>query len=69
MNNENIDLIGHFHAAGVPGDSELWIEELNHKNIIKKIDEIGHKGYFDLEYFPELDSEKSLRQTKEYLSQ
>lgn len=66
---ENIDIIGHFHAAGVPGRHELWMGELNYKNIIKKIDELGYKGYFGLEYFPEIDSEKSLRQTKEYLGQ
>jgi hydroxypyruvate isomerase len=65
---ENIDIIGHFHAAGVPGRHELWMGELNYKNIIKKIDELGYEGYFGLEYFPEIDSEKSLQQTKEYLS-
>jgi len=41
MNNENIDFISHFHAAGVPGRHELWMGELNYKNIIKKIDELG----------------------------
>lgn len=69
MNNENIDFISHFHAAGVPGRHELWMGELNYKNIIKKIDELGYRWYFGLEYFPEIDSEKSLRQIKEYLSQ
>lgn len=62
---ENIDIIGHFHAAGVPGRHELYLGELNYPNIIKRIDELGYEGYIGLEYFPSIDSEASLRRIKE----
>jgi len=64
---ENINLIGHFHTAGVPGRHELYLGELNYKNIIKRIDELGYEGYVGLEYFPTIDSEKSLIKTKNYI--
>ena len=62
---KNIDIIGHFHAAGVPRRGELYLGELNYPNIIKRIDELGYKGYIGLEYFPSIDSEESLRKIKE----
>jgi len=65
---KNIDIIGHFHAAGVPGRHELYLGELNYPNIIKRIDELGYDGYIGLEYFPSVDSEESLRRTKESIS-
>jgi len=62
---KNIDIIGHFHAAGVPGRGELYLGELNYPCIIKRIDELGYDGYIGLEYFPSIDSEASLRRIKE----
>ena len=64
----NIDIIGHIEGAGVPGRHELWMGELNYSNIIKRINELGYKGYFGLEYLPTMDSEKSLKMIKELLS-
>lgn len=64
---KNIDIIGHFHSAGVPGRAELFDSEINYTAIIKKIDELGFDGCFGLEYFPTLDHEESLRRTLEYL--
>ena len=64
---KNIDIIGHFHTAGVPGRHELYLGELNYYNIIKRIDELGYQGYVGLEYFPSMDSDKSLRRTREFL--
>jgi len=64
---ENIDLIGHFHSAGVPGRHELYSGELNYKNIITAINDSGYKGHFGLEYWPSMDDLKSLRQTKKFL--
>jgi hydroxypyruvate isomerase len=58
---KNLNLIGHFHSAGVPGRHEINTGELNYANIIKKIDELGYKGYFGFEYFPTMESEKSLK--------
>jgi hydroxypyruvate isomerase len=65
---KNIDIIGHFHSAGVPGRAELFDTEVNYPAVIKKIDELGYKGCFGLEYFPKLDHTKSLKQTLNYLS-
>jgi len=64
---ENIDLIGHFHAAGVPGRHELDKGELNYPFIVRKIDELGYRGYFGLEYFPALDPETSLKGMKKLI--
>ncbi len=65
---KNIDIIGHFHSAGVPGRAELFDTEVNYPVIIKKIDELGYDGCFGLEYFPKLDHAESLKRTLEFLS-
>lgn len=48
----NIDKIGHFHAAGNPGRYELYRGELNYHEIFRAIDETSYDGYVGLEYFP-----------------
>jgi hydroxypyruvate isomerase len=48
----NIDKIGHFHAAGNPGRHELYSGELNYKEIFKVIDNLGYKGSIGFVYFP-----------------
>lgn len=57
---ENIDKIGHFHAAGVPGRNELYYGELNYKSIFDEIDELGFDGYIGFEYFPKDEPEVGL---------
>jgi hydroxypyruvate isomerase len=57
----DIDVIGHFHSAGVPGRHELSDGELNYPNIVKAIDALGYNGCFGLEYWPLGDHEESLR--------
>ena len=64
----NIDLIGHFHSAGVPGRAELFDSEINYPAIIKKIDELGYQGCFGLEYFPKVEHTESLKKTLNYLN-
>lgn len=49
---DNIELIGHFHAAGNPGRHELDVGELNYMEIFRAIDESGYTGHVGLEYFP-----------------
>lgn len=49
---DNIDKIGHFHAAGNPGRHELYFGELNYFEIFKAIDALGYKGDIGFEYFP-----------------
>ncbi len=63
----NIDWIGHFHSAGVPGRHELFNGETNYPFILNAIEKSGYKGYFGLEYMPLLESGESLRKTLEYL--
>jgi hydroxypyruvate isomerase len=61
--------IGHFHSAGVPGRGELFGTELNYPAIVAKIDALGYKGMFGLEYFPKLaDHRQSLVETLAYLN-
>jgi hydroxypyruvate isomerase len=64
----NIDVIGHFHSAGVPGRAELFGGELNYPEIVKRIDALGYTGCFGLEYFPRMaDSRESLEAIRSYL--
>jgi hydroxypyruvate isomerase len=63
----NIDLIGHFHAAGVPGRHELFTGELDYRHILDAIGKTGYRGAFGLEYWPTMDHAESLRKTAEYL--
>jgi len=65
---QNIDLISHFHSAGVPGRNELFLGESNYPNIIKAIEKTGFTGYFGVEYWPSYkDQMLSLKETLEYL--
>lgn len=66
---KHIDIIGHFHSAGVPGRHEVFGSEINYPAIIKRIEELGYTGCFGLEYMPAMaDHEASLKQTLAYLS-
>jgi hydroxypyruvate isomerase len=49
---ENIDKIGHFHAAGNPGRHELYYGEINYPEVFRAIDATGYRGYIGFEYFP-----------------
>ena len=64
----DIDIIAHFHAAGVPGRHELMNGELDYRQIVGRIDALGYTGAFGLEYSPLLPGDESLRATKAYLS-
>jgi len=64
----NIDYIGHFHSAGVPGRHEHFSGENDYKNILKVIAETGYNKYFGLEYWPTYDHKQSLKDVLEYLS-
>jgi len=63
----NMDVIGHFHAAGVPGRNEIYTGEIDYRCIISQIQALGYRGVFGLEYMPSIDDEMSLRKTLEYL--
>lgn len=64
----NIDFIGHFHSAGIPGRHELFEGETNYPFILKRLAKTGYGGCFGLEYMPLLESRESLTRTLEYLA-
>lgn len=49
---KNIDLIGHFHIADVPGRHEPGTGEIHYKNVIAAIDAKGYNGWLGCEYSP-----------------
>lgn len=63
---ENMDWIGHFHTAGVPGRHEPHEGETNYPFLLKEIEKCGYQGYIGLEYTPLLPSGESLRATAGY---
>ena len=65
--NENIDFIGHFHSAGVPGRNEHFNGESNYPRIIKAIDDKNYNRFFGLEYWTTYDDKKSLKDCLNYL--
>lgn len=65
---QNIEWIGHFHSAGIPGRHELFNGETNYPFLLEKIENAGYKGHFGLEYMPLLPCPETLVKTMEYLS-
>lgn len=64
----NIDVIGHFHMAGVPGRHEVFTGETNYPFVLGQIEQLGYQGVFGLEFAPSLNDEVSLTQTLAYLA-
>ncbi|MEI6916564.1 MAG: TIM barrel protein [Armatimonadota bacterium] len=64
----DIDVIGHFHSAGVPGRHELTNGELDYKQIIQRIQATGYTGAFGLEYMPLINDAESLASMAAYLA-
>ena len=60
---KNIDMIGHFHTAGVPGRNELdENQEIYYPAVMKAIAESSYQGYVAHEYSPTRDPMESLVQ-------
>lgn len=60
---KNIDMIGHFHTAGVPGRHELdENQEIYYPAVMRAIAESGYQGYVAHEYTPLRDPMQSLEQ-------
>ena len=60
---KNIDMIGHFHTAGVPGRHELdENQEIYYPAVMRAIAETGYAGYVAHEYTPLRDPVESLVQ-------
>ena len=66
---KNIQYIGHFHMAGVPGRHEPDICELNYRYIIEEINKLPYNGNIGLEYWPSIDSSESLKRIKKYFGE
>lgn len=64
----NIEYIGHFHAANLPGRNELYPGEIDYRFVLNEIDKTGYDGYVGLEYWPVGDSAESLKKTLELLT-
>ena len=64
----NIDVIGHFHSAGVPGRHELYGCEVNYPFVLAQIEKLGYKGVFGLEYAPSIGHDESLAKVRKYLA-
>ena len=64
----NIDVIGHFHSAGVPGRNEPYKGETDYPFVLEQIEKLGYQGIFSVEYEPSIDDYTSLKKTLDYLS-
>ncbi len=64
----NLDVIGHFHMAGVPGRHEVQQGEVNYPYLIEKVTGMGYRGVFGLEYAPSIDDEASIEETMKHLT-
>lgn len=64
---ENIDAIGHFHIADVPGRHEPGTGEINYKNVVEAISKTGYSGYVGCEYRPS-EGKTSVESAQEILS-
>jgi hydroxypyruvate isomerase len=63
----NIDFIGHFHSAGVPGRHELNRGEINYPFVIKAAEEAGYNKYFGFEYWPTYEDCQSIKDVLDYV--
>lgn len=59
---QNIDWIGHFHAAGNPGRHELTVGEINYPAVFDAIKATSYNGYVGLEYWPTLTPSVGLKE-------
>jgi hydroxypyruvate isomerase len=59
----NLDVIGHFHSAGVPGRHELTEGEVDYPWLMAAIERMGYRGVFAMEYSPSYDDDRSLADT------
>ena len=57
----NIDKIGHFHVADVPGRGEPGTGALDFEEMFKLIDSLEYQGYIGLEFKPSGDHAKAVK--------
>jgi len=57
-----LPLVGHIHAAGVPGRHELVGGENDYGVLFAEVDRLGYEGYVGLEFRPTLSDEDAIAQ-------
>ena len=62
---KNIDCIGYFHAADVPGRCEPGTGELNYRKIFSAVKETGYDGFIGFELLPAGDNSAAVKAIKE----
>jgi hydroxypyruvate isomerase len=65
---DNIDKIGHFHAAGQPGRNELTRGEINYPEVFRAIRKTTYAGHVGLEYWPLDDPADGLSKLSHWFS-
>lgn len=63
----NLNWIGHFHSAAVPGRNEPYRGELYYPLLVKKLAAASYSGYFGMEFWPAGDAAQAVRQSLDYL--
>ena len=61
---KNIDCIGYFHAADVPGRCEPGTGELNYRKIFSAVKDAGYKGFTGFELLPAGDNSEAVKAIK-----
>lgn len=64
----NVDKIGHFHVADVPGRHEPGTGEINYRKVFEAVAETDYSRYVGLEYRPESDTAETLEGVKRLAS-
>ena len=64
----NIDRIGHFHVADVPGRHEPGTGEINYANVFRAIGDAGYTGFVGLEFSPTRDAATVLQEVRQLAS-
>ncbi len=59
----NIDKIGHFHMADVPGRHEPGTGEINYQNVFKAISETDYDGFVGMEFWPVAPDDEAVKIT------
>ena len=57
----NLDLIGYFHAADYPGRHEPGTGEMDYPAILGLLDSLGYDGYVGFEFSPARSSNEALQ--------
>ncbi len=65
----NIQKIGHFHVADVPGRHHVGTGEINYANVFRAIVEKGYSGFVGLEMWPTIDHATAVKQVIEIFDQ